>query len=234
MSKVPPPSDSKNAIPPGVFRKENLARNVLAEWQELLDNAAEILGVPAGLITHVDGGEIEIFLSSRTRGNPYTAGTKTRFPGSGFYCEYAIKKRQALMIPDARKDLMWKDNPAVAVGMTSYAGVPIESPDGSVFGTICFLDSKENAQTPSAIKLINVFKRMVELSLSLIYSAQEVDRHQSLLRGLSMLYPICSFCKRVRTEDGRWVSVESYIEDTSGSIATHGVCPECLEKEMKR
>lgn len=35
------------------FDREKLAEDVLNEWQNLLDETAEILGVPAGLITRV-------------------------------------------------------------------------------------------------------------------------------------------------------------------------------------
>lgn len=219
--------------PPEQPKNEALSRDVLEEWQTLLDVSAEALGVPAGLITHVEGAEIEIFMSSRTEGNPYKKGYKTNFPGSGFYCEKAIKDRKTLLISDAREDPLWKDNAAVKIGMTSYAGVPILNPDGSVFGTICFLDSKESAQSPIAVKMIHVFKRMIELSLNLASATNEIVRHESLIRNLSRLYPICSFCKKVRTEDGKWVAVEQYIEGISGSTATHGVCPDCLEREMK-
>ena len=64
------------------FNREKLAENVLEEWQNLLNGTAEILGVPVGLITRVDGKEIEILLSSKTEGNPYPAAVKTHYPDS--------------------------------------------------------------------------------------------------------------------------------------------------------
>ena len=80
--------ENMNANP---FNRKKLTEDVLKEWQNLLDGAAEILGVPAGLITRVDGKEIEIFLSSETEGNPYTAGYTTHYPDSGWYCEHTLK-----------------------------------------------------------------------------------------------------------------------------------------------
>jgi len=56
------------------FNREKLTEDVLKEWQNLLNGAAEILGVPAGLITRVDGNEIEILLSSESEGNPLDRG----------------------------------------------------------------------------------------------------------------------------------------------------------------
>ena len=63
------------------FNREKLTEDVLNEWQNLLNETAEILGVPAGLITRVDGKEIEILLSSQTEGNPYPAAAKSQYPG---------------------------------------------------------------------------------------------------------------------------------------------------------
>jgi hypothetical protein len=65
------------------------------------DDTAEILGVPAGLITRVDGREIEILLSSETEGNPYPAAYKSQYPDSGWYCEHTLKSRGLNLIPNA-------------------------------------------------------------------------------------------------------------------------------------
>lgn len=51
------------------FNRENLVSEILEGWQNMLNLAAELLHVPAGLITRIDGSEIEIFLSSQTQGN---------------------------------------------------------------------------------------------------------------------------------------------------------------------
>jgi GAF domain-containing protein len=220
--------------PANPFNRRVLSKEILKEWQELLDIAAETMMVPAGLITRVDGAEIEIFLSSDTKGNPYSAGYKTQFPESGFYCEWAIRNKKMLLIPNALKDPDWETNAAAKAGMISYAGVPISNPDGSVFGTICFIDSKENAHNERALKLLTLFKKMIESSLRSVFTKKEIESREGLLRDLSKLYPICSFCKKVRDKSGNWVSLEKYISDTSGGSPTHGLCPECLAREMKQ
>ncbi len=52
---------------------------------------------------------------------------------------------------------------------------------------------------------------------------QELDMLRSLL-------PVCAWCKKVRTEDGEWQPLEAYLENTSQSRITHGMCPECEQK----
>ena len=213
------------------FDREKLSERVLKEWQTLLDDAADILGVPAGLITRVDGKVIEVLLSSQTEGNPYPAGFTSQYPNSGWYCEYTLKSRELNLIPNALLDPEWKDNPAaVELHTVSYVGVPIDRPDGGPFGTVCFLDNKENAHNELYIRIVHHIKRMIELSLRVIFDKEELDQRDRLFNGLSKIYPICSYCKKIREETGDWVSIEKYVKDISGADATHGVCPQCYER----
>ncbi|MFO7752166.1 MAG: hypothetical protein R6V41_03485, partial [Desulfobacteraceae bacterium] len=57
---------------------------------------------------------------------------------------------------------------------------------------------------------------------------------QSLLDDLSKIYPICCYCKKVREETGKWVSVEKYVLDISGARPSHGICPQCYEREASQ
>ena len=75
---------------------------------------------------------------------------------------------------------------------------------------------------------------MIELSLRIVLAKQEIIKRDRLLHDLSKIYPICSYCKKVREETGDWVSVEKYVDDISGAKASHGVCPECYEREIRR
>lgn len=215
------------------FDRKKLTTDILNEWQSLLNETSEILGVPAGLITRVDGKEIEILLSSKTEGNPYPADYVSPYPDSGWYCEYTLKTNGLNLIPNALLDPMWKDNPAaVNLHMLSYVGLPIELPDGGQFGTVCFIDNKHNAHNELHIRLIEQIKKMVELSLRIVTAREEIDRRDKLISDLSKIYPICSYCKKVREDTGDWVSVEKYVSDISGAKPSHGVCPECYKRQL--
>ncbi|KAB2887801.1 MAG: GAF domain-containing protein [Desulfobulbaceae bacterium] len=217
------------------FDRNKLAGDILNEWQTLLNVAAEILDVPAGLITRLDGNEIEILLSSESAGNPYMAEYVTHYPDSGWYCERTLKSRGLNVIPNALLDPDWKDNPAaVGLHMISYIGLPIERPDGGEFGTVCFLDNKENAHNDLHVKLLHQIKRMIELSLRIVFDKEEIERRDHLFDDLSKIYPICSYCKKIREASGDWVAVENYLRDVTGALPSHGVCPQCFEMEMKK
>jgi len=50
------------------------------------------------------------------------------------------------------------------------------------------------------------------------------------VRTLSGLLPICANCKKIRTDQGYWQSIESYIGEHSEAEFTHGLCPDCMKK----
>ncbi len=217
---------------PNPFSRKRLSVELLQEWQNLLDRAAEILAVPAGLITRVDGSTIEILLSSHTEGNPYPVDVVEPYPNSGWFCEHTLKSRALNLIPDAEHDPNWHNNSAVTnLSMVSYAGMPINLPGGGQFGTVCFLDNKANAHNEIHIHLIQQVKRIIELTLRVLWDKEELERRDRVLCGLSRIYPICCYCKKVCDPEGRWLPVEVVVERLSGAHASHGICPECYERE---
>jgi hypothetical protein len=55
------------------------------------------------------------------------------------------------------------------------------------------------------------------------------DRALAELRSLHGIIPICSFCKKVRTEVGSWQQIERYVQQHSQAEFSHGVCPDCRD-----
>jgi len=50
------------------------------------------------------------------------------------------------------------------------------------------------------------------------------------VKTLHGLLPICASCKKIRTDEGYWESIETYIQQHSEASFTHGICPVCMEK----
>lgn len=66
---------------------------------------------------------------------------------------------------------------------------------------------------------------------------QKVDeRTESLqaalkeVRKLSGLLPLCSYCKKVRDDNGYWNQIDAYIQENSEADISHSICPECAKK----
>ncbi|HIJ91546.1 MAG: PAS domain S-box protein [Desulfobulbaceae bacterium] len=62
-----------------------------------------------------------------------------------------------------------------------------------------------------------------------------VDLQDALvqIKTLKGIVPICSYCKKIRDDEGYWQMVEKYIGEHTEASFSHGICPECFEKVMK-
>lgn len=53
--------------------------------------------------------------------------------------------------------------------------------------------------------------------------------HNTGLRILSGLLPLCAWCRRIRDVEGRWQTLEAYLHEHADTRFTHGMCPECQQ-----
>jgi hypothetical protein len=85
-----------------------------------------------------------------------------------------------------------------------------------------------------AIPLWNAGMRLftfVIIALGLAWIRQELDRERHHVRELEGLLPICSYCKKIRNDEGHWERIEQYIKSRSAAEFTHGICPECFAEQ---
>jgi len=59
----------------------------------------------------------------------------------------------------------------------------------------------------------------------------ELERSLQEIRTLQGLIPICSWCKKMRNDEGLWQQMEHYITEHCDASFTHGICPECAKKQ---
>lgn len=217
--------------------KFEIPKRIEKTWQEIVDIMAEIIGIPAGLIMRLDDAEIEVFLSSKTEGNPYVPGSREHVWGSGLYCETVIKTQSKLLVPNALSDTHWKNNPDVKLHMISYLGFPIVWPDKEPFGTICALDNKENAYSHHVESLIRKFRDLIQSDLEIIYmnhmlgdSNKQLADYLIELKTLRGVIPICANCKSIKDMHGEWHPIEDYLSKHPETDFSHGICPACMKK----
>ena len=43
---------------------------------------------------------------------------------------------------------------------------------------------------------------------------------------------ICAYCNKIRNDSDYWERVETYIRERTGSKFSHGVCPDCFDKQV--
>ena len=68
----------------------------------------------------------------------------------------------------------------------------------------------------------------------LIRQKAELEETLARIKRLEGLLKICMQCKKIRTENNDWLQLEKYIGEHSDAVFSHGLCPECLEKEVKK
>lgn len=166
--------------------KPDIPKAMHGRWQALLDVLTEIVEVPSGLIMQLHPDSIEVFAKSQQPENPYEVGEKAELR-HGLYCENVIGKQAPLLVPDARKDPLWDDNPDVDLNMISYMGLPIIWPDGEVFGTVCLLDNKENQYDERFMRLLDLAKEHIESDLKLILANFELATINTKLHNTSTM-----------------------------------------------
>jgi GAF domain-containing protein len=137
-------------------------------FDDLTDLAAYICDAPIALISLVD--EDRQWFKSRVGLSVAETSRDISF------CAHAILKSDLFIVPDATKDLRFKNNPLVTGKdrIRFYAGAPLVTPDGYALGTLCVLDKKPRQLRPEQQQALRVLARHVVSQLELRRHAREL------------------------------------------------------------
>jgi DNA-binding response OmpR family regulator len=59
---------------------------------------------------------------------------------------------------------------------------------------------------------------------------RQLEQALAEVKTLRGLIPICAWCRKFRSDDGFWMSVEEYLRAHTEADCTHGICPDCQKK----
>ena len=158
--------------------------------------ASHICETPIALITLVDADRQ--WFKARTG----LAATET--PRAISFCTHAIRDHGLFIIPDARDDERFRDNPFVTgeLQLRFYAGAPLVTPEGHALGTICVIDSVPRTLTDDQREALDALRRQVQAQLELRRNLHELrtalearDAAETEVVKLSSLIPYCSTCQ---------------------------------------
>ena len=184
-ARVKVENESEAVIVPISTKKPEIPEEVQEKWQKIVNLVARIIHVPTGLITRLTATDLEIFIASKTEGNPYKKNDKDRL-GIGMFCETVAGRRREMMVTDTESSDYWRKNPHAGLGMHAYLGIPIQWEDGELFGTFCMLDDKSNQFTVEFQDLIRQFKEIIETDLKVLLlqeqMAQKLSKKEFQLR----------------------------------------------------
>jgi len=140
-----------------------------AEFDDLTRLAAYICETPIALVTFVDN-ERQWFKSEVGLGVSET-------PRNLSVCDYAIRQKDIFIVPNMLEDERFARNPLVTGEpfMRFYAGVPLETDDGQVLGTLCVLDIRPRHLEEAQKAALRSLARQVMALLELRRSIQQKD-----------------------------------------------------------
>lgn len=61
-------------------------------------------------------------------------------------------------------------------------------------------------------------------------SVGKLEKALAEVKTLRGIIPICSFCKKIRDDEGYWKQVEVYFAERSEANFSHGICPVCMQQ----
>jgi DNA-binding response OmpR family regulator len=76
---------------------------------------------------------------------------------------------------------------------------------------------------------VHVGIRILALQDRLAERVTELQSALSKVKELSGLLPICTYCKRIRSDENYWEQVEGYITQHTHAQFSHGICPTCYD-----
>jgi len=153
------------------------ARIQALQGLDLLDSAPEerfdrltrlakrLFNVPIALVTLVD--------TNRQWFKSCVGLDVSETPRDVSFCGHAILNDGLLLVPDAREDVRFHDNPLVtgAPNIRFYAGYPLTVPNGNKMGTLCLIDTKPRDLDEEERALLRDLAEMAEQELAAVQIA---------------------------------------------------------------
>ncbi len=135
--------------------------------------AAGLFDVPVALISLVD--ENRVWFKARH------GLDAPEIPREISFCAHAILSPEAMLVPDARLDDRFKDNPFVTgePHIQFYAGYPLADPGGHRVGNLCLVDYKPRRLKKEDLQSL---KDLAALAVTELGLAQVNQLNQALLR----------------------------------------------------
>ncbi|MBI5213560.1 MAG: PAS domain S-box protein [Nitrospirae bacterium] len=112
----------------------------------------------------------------------------------------------------------------------------IETPAGAEVRNYRIISSplkNKNGNTVAAVNMVDDITERKQLEAERERLIGELQTALAKVKQLSGMLPICSYCKKIRDDNGYWKQIEAYISEHSEALFSHGMCPDCAKEAMK-
>lgn len=151
------------------------------EFDDIVELAAELCDVPVCLFSLVD--ENRQWFKSCIGLSVNETSREISF------CSHAIlRPEEAMIIPDAREDDRFKNNPLVVDSphLVFYAGFPVVY-QGNALGTLCLIDHQPRTLTPLQVKAMKTLANNISQQILLRHEKQFISKENRLFtKALSL------------------------------------------------
>ncbi len=181
--------------------------------------AQQLFRVPIALITLIDAAR-QWFKSRQGLEVDST-------PRDVSFCGHAILSDRILVVPDARADSRFSDNPLVQgpPGIRFYAGRPLAGPDGMRLGALCILDRTPRRFTEEDERILNDLGALAESELrsaemlrALKLFHEQERRLRDFMENANDLIQSVGPDGRIRFANRKWRELLGYADHEIGNL----------------
>jgi diguanylate cyclase (GGDEF)-like protein len=142
--------------------------------------ASEICGTPLAMVSLIDAKR-QWFKSTVGLDIAETSRDDS-------FCGHAILSPDLFVVPDAREDRRFSDNPFVTgePWIRFYAGAPLVAPGGEAVGTVCVMDRVPRTLTDTQANALRALSRQVMALLELRRHIRLQEEHKKKLEELNI------------------------------------------------
>ena len=219
IAAVPPPDENERLA---LLRELDLL-DTPAEpvFDRVVRLASRLLEVPMAAFSLIDA-ERQWFMSRVG----IEAGDT---PRAYAFRAHTLLQNEPLVVPDARHDPRFADNPLVAgaPAIRFYAGVPVRSSAGLALGALCAIDvvprQLDAEQKAVLVDLAAIIMREVQYRERLAAARSRLQHSDAVLDAsearFRAVFEIASVGIALTTPDGRWISINRALSELLGYTA---------------
>ena len=134
--------------------------------------------------------------------------------------------------PNEREHFMRVDRAVLDTGISDYREESL-TVDGKTHTIMTSKKRYTNAEGEHF--LIGSIQDITELKSvegQLKMEKQQLENALKEIKTLKEILPICSYCSKIRDDQGLWQNLETYVAEHTDSSFSHGICGDCAKEQF--